>query len=281
MIKVGLCTSSRSERHLMEALWFELCHYRDSSWFPIIEVDSYGNTDNNEYYDCDVLIIPADRSEMTQFALKCFYNNIPFCHYLAGSRSYSFTHDDINRQMISLMANFCFAESPEAKKNLIEMGIPEDRILVTGTSHFDGVTMQDIEEHAVPYSPRPYDLILVNPETMFNRAMNYTEINKNYIKVRPNEDAEADYKQWSHLEFLYLLHNADNFISNSSAGHYELPYLQKYYGSRCKWINPSQRNKERTPIPPEYCRGASKIIADWCNKVDLEWLRTPKRLFEK
>ena len=235
--------------------------------------------------DFDLLIIPADRSEMTKFAVECFHRNIPFCHYLAGSRSYSFTHDDINRQMISLMANFCFAESPEAKNNLIEMGIPEDRILVTGTSHFDGITMQDIESNKVPYSPRPYDLVLMNSETMGGGMDErwLSGVKENNITVGGNEDSSdgKTLKRWSHLEFLYLLHNADNFISNSSAGHYELPYLQKYYGSKCKWINPSQRNKERTPIPPEYCRGASKIIADWCANVDLEWLKTPKRLFCK
>ena len=104
-------------------------------------------------------------------------------------------------------------------------------------------------------------------------------INQSHILVGGNEDSSSKLKTYSHLEFLYILHNADRFISNSSAGHYELPYLQKYYGSKCEWVNPSQRNKERTPIPPEYCRGAPKIIADWVETVDLEWLKKPKRLF--
>lgn len=287
MISVGLCTSSRSERHLMEALQKEI---PNSELYEIYH-PFLSETPHSIETDFDFLIIPADRSEMTKFAVELFHRNIPFVHFLAGSRSYSFTHDDINRQMISLMANFCFGESPEACRNLHEMGIPNDRMLLTGTSHFDGITMQDIEANkpktdTIPSkNPHYYDLVLINPQTQQHPPNE--NINKisdmQYHIIKANEDSQnIDIGiELTHLEFLWMLHNAHCFISNSSAGHYELPYLQKFYGSKCKWINPSQRNKERTPIPPEYCRGASKIIADWCANVDLEWLKTPKRLFCK
>ena len=290
MRTIGICTSSRSERHLVQALADEMNNGKYDLKAELIEVNSMfftplRNTSFDILREYSFLILPTDRMEMMEFALSIFKYNIPFCHYIAGSQSYSHTYDDINRWMISLMANFCFAESPEARHNLIRAGIPEDRILITGTSHFDGITMQDIEANKPKDVPIDnFDIILYNPLTTGEKESFKTEFQADNIPIiiKPNEDnPNSEGKQYSHLEFLWLLHHADRFISNSSAGHYELPYLQKYYGSKCKWINPSQRNKERTPIPPEYCRGASKIIADWCNTVDLKWLKTPKRLFGK
>jgi len=286
---IGVCTASRSERPLTTPIVEEINSGKYNLKAELIETNSMfftplRNTSFDILREYSFLIIPADRTEMCKFALDCFHNNIAFCHLFAGINTFSHTHDDINRWIMSFMANFCFAESPECRDNLLRAGIPEDRILITGDTHMDGITIQDIEANKPKDSPEgDYDLILYNPTTTTSETICVENLVKspNFIDLRPNEDSKTrEKKEYQRLEFLWLLHHAKHFISNSSSGLYELPYLQKYYGSKCKLVNPSQRNKERTPISPEYCRGASKIIAEWAEKVDLDWLRTPKRLFQ-
>ena len=289
---VGVVTSSRSERHLCEALVKEMNSGKYDLKAKLIDIRSASYEeevgDFSEFQNFDITILPADRIEMGQFAYSLFRRNIIFCHFLCGSISYSNCHDDTVRWLITLMSNFVFAESPEARTNVLKIGYPEDRVTITGTSHFDGITAYDIEANKPANAPKePYDLILFNPETQREGDIccqySYKDYVKspNYIMVAPNEDDPQHTGSIPRLEFLNLLKHCTNFISNSSATLYEAPYLNKFYGAKINVIKPSQRNAERTAIPPEYCRGASPIIARWCQEVDIEWLKTPKRLFYK
>ena len=75
----------------LKAIWIEVFEKFDPDDGDLSTPFTY-NSQTNKYsfYDyskrgqlpvvTDWLIIPADRSEMIRFALRCFHYNIPFCH---------------------------------------------------------------------------------------------------------------------------------------------------------------------------------------------------------
>ena len=74
-------------------------------------------------------------------SLACFYGRIPVFHVEAGLRS-QLTEpwpEEFNRQLISLIADYHFAPTANAKLNLVRVGVPENKIDVTGNTAIDSL----------------------------------------------------------------------------------------------------------------------------------------------
>lgn len=90
----------------------------------------------------DVVLVHGDTSTSTAAALAAFYQQIPVGHVEAGLRThniYSPWPEEMNRQLTSRIATFHFAPTPLSKKNLLNEGVKEENIFVTGNTVIDAL----------------------------------------------------------------------------------------------------------------------------------------------
>lgn len=117
----------------------------------------------------DLIFVQGDTTTAFAVALKAFYEKIPVAHIEAGLR----THDkyrpfpeEINRVLISHLADYHFSPTAEPRKNLIREGVSPDRIFVTGNTIVDalGALRKDIRHETHPSLmriPKTRKIILV------------------------------------------------------------------------------------------------------------------------
>lgn len=90
----------------------------------------------------DYLIVQGDTSSAFITGLHGFYAKIPIVHIEAGLRSYqkySPFPEEMNRLMLSHLADLHFAPTSEAKDNLLREGIAGKKIWVTGNTIVDAL----------------------------------------------------------------------------------------------------------------------------------------------
>ncbi|MCI1779350.1 MAG: UDP-N-acetylglucosamine 2-epimerase (non-hydrolyzing) [Bacteroidales bacterium] len=92
----------------------------------------------------DLVLVHGDTTTSTAAALASFYQKIPVGHIEAGLRThdiYSPWPEEINRQLTSRIATFNFAPTELSRKNLLDEGVSENRIFVTGNTVIDALHM--------------------------------------------------------------------------------------------------------------------------------------------
>lgn len=90
----------------------------------------------------DLLLVHGDTSTTFSAALAAFYQQIPVGHIEAGLRTadkYAPFPEEINRRLVAQLADWHFAPTPLAKRNLLAEGIAETRIFVTGNTVIDAL----------------------------------------------------------------------------------------------------------------------------------------------
>lgn len=90
----------------------------------------------------DVVLVHGDTTTSTAAALAAFYKQIPVGHVEAGLRThniYSPWPEEMNRQITSRIATLDFAPTPLSRQNLLDEGVPNDHIYVTGNTVIDAL----------------------------------------------------------------------------------------------------------------------------------------------
>lgn len=90
----------------------------------------------------DVVLVHGDTTTSTAAALASFYQQIPVGHVEAGLRThniYSPWPEEMNRQLTGRMASYHFAPTPLSRQNLLDEGVQENRIFVTGNTVIDAL----------------------------------------------------------------------------------------------------------------------------------------------
>lgn len=92
----------------------------------------------------DVVLVQGDTSSAFAAALAAFHAKIKIGHVEAGLRTgtrYNPFPEEINRALIGRIADFHFAPTTRARENLMNEGVPLDRIHVTGNTSIDALKM--------------------------------------------------------------------------------------------------------------------------------------------
>ena len=92
----------------------------------------------------DVVLVHGDTTTSTAAALAAFYQQIPVGHVEAGLRThniYSPWPEEMNRQITGRIATYDFAPTPLSRQNLLDEGVPDDKITVTGNTVIDALQM--------------------------------------------------------------------------------------------------------------------------------------------
>lgn len=90
----------------------------------------------------DIVITQGDTTTTFVASIAAFYEGIPIAHIEAGLRSfdnYSPFPEEVNRKIASILSNFHFAPTEIAKNNLLNEGIKEDQVIVSGNTVIDAL----------------------------------------------------------------------------------------------------------------------------------------------
>lgn len=90
----------------------------------------------------DIILVHGDTTTTFVASLAAYYQQIPIGHIEAGLRTYhkyAPFPEEMNRQMVSSLADLHFASTKENKENLIKEHKKEDSIIVTGNTVIDAL----------------------------------------------------------------------------------------------------------------------------------------------
>jgi UDP-N-acetylglucosamine 2-epimerase (non-hydrolysing) len=93
----------------------------------------------------DIVLVQGDTTTSFVGALAAYYAQIPVGHIEAGLRTfdkYQPFPEEINRSLISVIADLHFAPTEQARHNLLQAGVPAERIYVTGNPVIDALLGQ-------------------------------------------------------------------------------------------------------------------------------------------
>lgn len=90
----------------------------------------------------DLVLVHGDTTTSTATALAAFYQQIPVGHIEAGLRTrniYSPWPEEMNRQLTGRIATWHFPPTQISRRNLVEEGVSENNIKVTGNTVIDAL----------------------------------------------------------------------------------------------------------------------------------------------
>ena len=90
----------------------------------------------------DIVLVHGDTTTSTAAALAAFYRQIPVGHVEAGLRThdiYSPWPEEMNRQITGRIATYHFAPTPLSRQNLLDEGVKDAQITVTGNTVIDAL----------------------------------------------------------------------------------------------------------------------------------------------
>ena len=93
-------------------------------------------------YEPHIILVQGDTTTVFAASLAAFYNRIRLGHVEAGLQTkdkYQPFPEEINRRLTDQMADYAFAPTETAKRNLLKAGIPEQQIFVTGNTVIDAL----------------------------------------------------------------------------------------------------------------------------------------------
>jgi UDP-N-acetylglucosamine 2-epimerase (non-hydrolysing) len=92
----------------------------------------------------DILLVHGDTTTTFAATLAAFYKRIPVGHVEAGLRTrnnYSPWPEEVNRRLTSVVAQFQFVPTENARLNLLKEGVSDELILVTGNTVIDALML--------------------------------------------------------------------------------------------------------------------------------------------
>jgi UDP-N-acetylglucosamine 2-epimerase (non-hydrolysing) len=90
----------------------------------------------------DIVLVHGDTTTSTAAALAAFYQQIPVGHVEAGLRThdiYSPWPEEMNRQLTGRIATYHFSPTTLSRQNLLDEGIDDRKITVTGNTVIDAL----------------------------------------------------------------------------------------------------------------------------------------------
>ena len=90
----------------------------------------------------NLVLVHGDTTTSTATALAAFYQHIPVGHVEAGLRTYNIYSpwpEEMNRQITGRIATYNFYPTPLRRQNLLNEGVDDQKITVTGNTVIDAL----------------------------------------------------------------------------------------------------------------------------------------------
>jgi UDP-N-acetylglucosamine 2-epimerase (non-hydrolysing) len=91
----------------------------------------------------DAVLVQGDTTTVMTAALAAFYQAVPVGHVEAGLRSFDRRNpfpEEINRRIAGCISDYHFAPTKRARNNLLNEGVADDKIFITGNTIVDALT---------------------------------------------------------------------------------------------------------------------------------------------
>ncbi len=115
---------------------------KDQNLYDITSSVLLGIKDVLKNENPDYVLVHGDTTTSMCASLSSFYERIPVCHIEAGLRTNNILSpwpEEMNRQITARLAKYHFAPTPKSKQNLINEGISDEKIFVTGNTVIDAL----------------------------------------------------------------------------------------------------------------------------------------------
>src|SRR5699024_9712858 len=102
----------------------------------------------------DIVLVHGDPTTTFSASLAAFYNQIPIGHVEAGLRTwnkYSPFPEEMNRQLVGVMADLHFAPTEQARKQLLAENKDDETIFVTGNTAIDALQTTVTDDYSHPF----------------------------------------------------------------------------------------------------------------------------------
>jgi len=214
----------------------------------------------------DWVIVHGDTTTTFASALAAFYEKIPIAHVEAGLRTGNFYApwpEEMNRTFAGKLASLHFAPTERSKQNLLNEGIPEDTIYITGNTVIDALLetqstfLNDSEMYAKLSSTFDFldpqkRTLLVTGHRRENFGQGFENICESIRTLAEREDLQIVYPvhlnpnvqspvkrileghpriflidPLDYLPFVYLMHNSYVILTDSGGVQEEAPSLGK------------------------------------------------------
>jgi UDP-N-acetylglucosamine 2-epimerase (non-hydrolysing) len=115
----------------------------------------------------NLLLVQGDTTTSMAAALAAFYAGIRIGHVEAGLRTFDKHHpypEEVNRKIIDSVSDVYFAHTEAAKRHLLDEGVPDERIAVTGNTVIDAlldVSNRPYSFAGTPLESLPFDTRLI------------------------------------------------------------------------------------------------------------------------
>ena len=99
----------------------------------------------------DAVLVQGDTTTVQVASLAAFYKQIPVGHVEAGLRSHNILSpfpEELNRKITGIVARWHFAPTLRAKQNLLDEGVNDSNIIVSGNTVIDSLlwTKEKVED---------------------------------------------------------------------------------------------------------------------------------------
>ena len=112
----------------------------------------------------DIVLVHGDTTTSFVAALAAFYLEIPVGHVEAGLRTHNLRSpfpEELNRKLTGSIADIHFSPTQTARKNLLDEGVSDDKIFVTGNTVIDAL-QQTVRDNYTFESPPLRDIDFAN-----------------------------------------------------------------------------------------------------------------------
>lgn len=245
----------------------------------------------------DIVFVQGDTTSAFVGALASFYIRVPVAHVEAGLRTYDLTApfpEELNRRLISPIARFNFAPTPEARRHLLSEKVEPASVFVAGNTVVDALLA--VARRPVPAAvsrliPRkPYILVTMHRREsfgepirrVFDALLRIAELHQGTMivyPVHPNPNVARPAREilgrhpgicllppLEYLPFVHLLKNCEFVLSDSGGIQEEAPALRK----------PVLVLREKTERPEAVRAGTARLVGTDPERI----IREASRLLE-
>lgn len=159
-----------------------------------------------EAFQPDLVFLHGDTTTSSICAWAAFHRKIQVAHIEAGLRTYDKNApfpEEINRQITGRIADIHFAPTLKAKENLIQEGVADSEIIVTGNTVIDalhlglvkldlGYSNSEIEQLKVIFKPKT-KIILVTGHRRENFGDGFVQVCEALLEISKSQNVQIIY----------------------------------------------------------------------------------------